>query len=62
METVRLVGAPAQTVLEYLEDEGNSIDQVVMGSHGRTGLSRVLMGSVAEKVTRRSPVPVTVVR
>jgi len=62
VETVRLVGGPAKSILEYLEDEGDDIDQVVMGSHGRTGISRMLMGSVAEKVTRRSPVPVTVVR
>lgn len=62
VETVRLVGGPAQSILEYLDEEGEDIDQVVMGSHGRRGLSRVLMGSVAEKVTRRSSVPVTVVR
>ncbi|MXR41048.1 universal stress protein [Halobaculum sp. WSA2] len=62
VETVRLIGGPAQSVLEYLEEDGDDIDQVVMGSHGRRGLSRMLMGSVAEKVTRRSPVPVTVVR
>jgi len=62
VETVRLVGGPAQSILEYLEDEGDDIDQVVMGSHGRKGLSRMLLGSVAEKVLRRSSVPVTVVR
>ncbi|WP_435062878.1 universal stress protein [Halobaculum sp. EA56] len=61
-ETVRLVGRPAPTILEYIEDHEAEVDQVVMGSHGRTGLSRMLLGSVAEKVTRRSPVPVTVVR
>jgi nucleotide-binding universal stress UspA family protein len=33
-----------------------------MGSHGRKGVSRLLLGSVAETVIRRSPVPVTVVR
>jgi len=33
-----------------------------MGSHGREGVSRILLGSVAETVMRRSPVPVTVVR
>jgi nucleotide-binding universal stress UspA family protein len=33
-----------------------------MGSHGRQGVSRLLLGSVAETVVRRSPVPVTVVR
>jgi hypothetical protein len=33
-----------------------------MGSHGRKGVSRILLGSVAESVVRNSPVPVTVVR
>lgn len=52
------VGQPAQTVVEFAED----FDQIVMGSHGRSGVSRILLGSVAETVVRRSPVPVTVVR
>ncbi|MFP4174802.1 MAG: universal stress protein [Halobacteriales archaeon] len=47
-------------IVEYAED--HDIDHIVMGSHGRSGVSRVLLGSVAEKVARRSPVPVTVVR
>jgi nucleotide-binding universal stress UspA family protein len=47
-------------VLRYAE--ANDVDTVVMGSHGRTGVSRVVLGSVAEKVVRRSPVPVVVVR
>jgi len=37
-------------------------DLIVIGSHGRTGLGRVLMGSVAEEVSRRSPCPVMIVR
>lgn len=37
-------------------------DVIVMGTHGRTGLGRVLMGSVAERVTRRAPCPVLTVR
>jgi nucleotide-binding universal stress UspA family protein len=52
------VGRPATEIVEAAED----VDHVVLGSHGRTGLSRVVLGSVAEAVTRRSPVPVTVVR
>jgi nucleotide-binding universal stress UspA family protein len=47
-------------IVEYAED--NDVDHIVIGSHGRSGVSRILLGSVAEKVTRRSPVPVTVVR
>jgi nucleotide-binding universal stress UspA family protein len=54
------VGRPARTIVNYAEE--NDIDQVVMGSHGRSGVARILLGSVAETVVRRSPVPVTVVR
>ncbi|PSQ01634.1 universal stress protein UspA [Halobacteriales archaeon QS_4_69_31] len=54
------VGKPVRTVVEYAEE--NEVDQVVMGSHGRSGVTRILLGSVAEAVVRRSPVPVTVVR
>ena len=53
-------GRPAGVIVECAEKEG--VDQVVMGSHGREGVSRLLLGSVAETVVRRSPVPVTVVR
>lgn len=54
------VGKPVQTIVEYAEAE--DVDQIVMGSHGRSGVTRILLGSVAEAVVRRSPVPVTVVR
>jgi nucleotide-binding universal stress UspA family protein len=54
------VGKPVRTILEYAEDR--AVDHIVMGSHGRSGVTRVLLGSVAESVVRRSPVPVTVVR
>ncbi|WP_276260986.1 universal stress protein [Haloglomus litoreum] len=62
LETVTEVGNPSRVIVEFTEDEANGIDHVVMGSHGRSGLSRVLLGSVAENVVRRSTVPVTVVR
>ncbi|MFC7142254.1 universal stress protein [Halosimplex aquaticum] len=54
------VGKPIRVIVEYAED--NAVDQIVMGSHGRSGVTRILLGSVAEAVVRRSPVPVTVVR
>ncbi|WP_331233754.1 universal stress protein [Natronorarus salvus] len=54
------IGRPARTIVEVAEEGG--FDHVVMGSHGREGVSRILLGSVAESVVRRSPVPVTVVR
>lgn len=53
------LGKPARTIIETIEDE--EIDHVVMGSHGRKGVSRILLGSVAETVVRRADVPVTVV-
>ena len=58
--TNRETGAPARTIVEFAEDHG--IDHVVIGSHGRSGVSRVLLGSVAEAVARRVSVPVTIVR
>jgi nucleotide-binding universal stress UspA family protein len=60
LRTETFVGQPARTIVEFAEDEG--VDHLVMGSHGRTGLSRIIVGSVAEKVVRRAPCPVTVVR
>jgi nucleotide-binding universal stress UspA family protein len=55
-------GKPARCIVSVAEDAETDIDHVVMGSHGRRGVSRVLLGSVAETIVRRSPVPVTVVR
>ncbi|WP_222918808.1 universal stress protein [Natrinema sp. SYSU A 869] len=60
VETRTQMGTPAQEILEYTESE--SIDHVVIGSHGRSGITRILLGSVAEVVVRHSSVPVTVVR
>lgn len=62
VERVIEVGRPTNVIVEYVEDEDTAIDHIVMGSHGRQGVSRILLGSVAERVLRRSPVPVTVVR
>ncbi|MBI1744205.1 universal stress protein [Candidatus Acetothermia bacterium] len=53
-------GHPAETILRYAKE--NKIDLIVMGTHGRRGLNRILLGSVAEEVVRRSPVPVITVR
>ncbi|MCB9758507.1 MAG: universal stress protein [Alphaproteobacteria bacterium] len=52
-------GYPPQEILEQIADGEH--DLVVMGTHGRTGLKRALLGSVAERVLRESPVPVLVV-
>lgn len=56
------VGKPATTIVEVAGDEETPYDHLVIGSHGRKGVSRILLGSVAEKVIRESSVPVTVVR
>ena len=54
------VGAPAETIVGFARE--HNCDLIVMGTHGRTGLSHLLMGSVAEIVVRRAPCPVMVVR
>ncbi|MBX0322287.1 universal stress protein [Halomicroarcula sp. F13] len=60
VETAVVEGVPRSEILDFVEDE--AMDLVVMGTHGRTGLDHYLIGSVAEKVVRRSPVPVVTVR
>lgn len=53
-------GDPENVILKTAQEEG--IDLIVMSSHGRTGLSRTIFGSVAEAVMRRSLCPVMVVK
>jgi nucleotide-binding universal stress UspA family protein len=57
---VFLEGDPAAEIVRFAGDAG--IDLIVMGTHGRTGLERLLMGSVAEKVMREAPCSVLVVK
>jgi nucleotide-binding universal stress UspA family protein len=59
-ETAIERGLPHETILEYAAD--HDVDVVVMGTHGRSGLNRFLIGSVTEKVIRSAHVPVLVVR
>jgi nucleotide-binding universal stress UspA family protein len=59
IEVVR-VGKAETEIQRFVEEEG--IDLIVMATHGRTGLAHVLMGSVAERVVRTSPVPVMTVK
>jgi len=54
-----LTGRPKHELLAYIED--HDIDLAVMGTHGRTGLDRVLLGSTAEALVRRAEVPVLTV-
>ena len=55
-----LTGRPFLEIIHYAR--GQNIDLIVLGTHGRSGLSHVLMGSVAEKVVRKSPCAVLTVR
>jgi nucleotide-binding universal stress UspA family protein len=60
IRTAVLVGGPARQIVEYANEHG--VDHIVLGSHGRRGISRFLLGSVSERVAERSPVSVTLVR
>ncbi|MHB1426608.1 MAG: universal stress protein [Gemmataceae bacterium] len=53
-------GEPESVILKTAQEIGT--DLIVMGTHGRTGLRRLLMGSVAERVVRKAPCPVLTVR
>jgi nucleotide-binding universal stress UspA family protein len=54
-----LLGDPAEEILEYAQAEG--IDLIIIGTHGRKGLEHIIFGSVAERVVKKSPVPVLTV-
>jgi universal stress protein A len=53
-------GTPTQTIVETAGEQG--VDLIIMGTHGRTGLTHVLLGSVAEHVVRHASCPVLVLR
>ncbi|HDJ38409.1 MAG TPA: universal stress protein [Methanosarcinales archaeon] len=59
VESVTLDGHPAHEIVEYAKE--NEIDLIVMGTLGKTGLDRILLGSVATTVIHTSPIPVMVV-
>jgi len=60
VSTAKSVGEPAAEIVAAAED--GKYDAIVVGTHGRTGLAHVLLGSVAERVVRRAPMPVVTVR
>ncbi|WP_415381154.1 universal stress protein [Halosimplex sp. TS25] len=60
VETAVVDGDPADAIVDYAAEEG--VDLVAMGTHGRTGLDRVVTGSTSAQVVRESPVPVVTVR
>lgn len=55
-----LLGEPAHAIAQYAQDK--HVDLIVVPSHGRTGLTRLLIGSVAERVVRLAHCPVLVLR
>ncbi len=59
-ERAAVTGAPHREICRYAQE--HDIDLIVMGTHGRTGLAHVAIGSVAEKVLRSAPCPVLIVR
>jgi nucleotide-binding universal stress UspA family protein len=61
VDTRSRLGYPGQQTLHAIDDDP-TIDLVAMGSHGRTGIRRALLGSVAEKVVRHARCPVLVTR
>lgn len=60
-ETLFLTGVPWDRIVNAARED-RTIDLIVMGTHGRTGLKHALLGSVAEKTLRYAPCPVLVVR
>lgn len=60
VESVILEGSPANEIVNFADE--NDIDLIVMGTLGRTGIQRFLLGSVAQNVVRHSKKPVLVVR
>ena len=60
LTTSTAIGTPVDRILDYIDD--SHIDLVVMGTHGRGPVGHILLGSVAERLVRRSPVPVLTVK
>lgn len=55
-----VLGHPARSILDYVDE--NESDLIVLSSHGRSGIERMLLGSVSEKVVRMAPSPVFTVK
>jgi nucleotide-binding universal stress UspA family protein len=60
IERLTVEGHPAEEIIKHAEK--TSVDLIVMGTLGKSGLDRFLLGSIAEKVVRTSKIPVLVVR
>jgi nucleotide-binding universal stress UspA family protein len=55
-----LCGDPATEITNYAREQ--NADRIIMSSHGRSGVRRLILGSVADKIARESPVPVVIIR
>jgi nucleotide-binding universal stress UspA family protein len=60
LETTTVEGRPSREIVRVARERG--VDCIVMGTHGRGGIDRLILGSVAERVVRTAPVPVVTVR
>lgn len=60
VETIVTMGIPAVEIVNTAKEKG--VDLIVMGTHGRTGIAHVVIGSVAENVVRKAPCPVLTVK
>lgn len=60
VSVLRTSDTPAEEIVKYASEQ--QIDLLVIGTHGRSGIAHLLMGSVAEKVARMAPCPVLIVR
>jgi nucleotide-binding universal stress UspA family protein len=58
-KAVVVAGDASEEIINYIEEQ--KIDLVIMGTHGRKGMDKIIFGSVAERVLKTSPVPVMVV-
>jgi nucleotide-binding universal stress UspA family protein len=59
-KSLLVIGTPAVRIVEMAQKE--NADMIIVGSHGRTGLSDIMIGSKAERVVKLAPIPVTVVK
>jgi nucleotide-binding universal stress UspA family protein len=58
-KTAVVAGDPSEEIINYIQE--HKIDLVIMGTHGRKGMDKIIFGSVAERVVKTAPVPVLVV-
>ena len=60
MESVVLSGIPGDVIVRYADD--NKIDLIAMATHGRTGIERIIFGSAADTILRKTGLPILVIK